>query len=115
MKQVFKIALVLLIPFVLGLVIGLTVSVPRNGHLLNDVEYCNYNTLPYKTQLIDALENYYMCAHNIYETQIDSTGDTFDETDEGVEYWKTYYRVDSLLNLESYGGGDTSSPPYDWE
>lgn len=114
MKKTIKTTAILIITFIMGLIIGLNSIMSKHVHALNDIEYANYKTLTYKIALINALKDYYVCAHNIYTTKVDSTGDTFDCTDQGVEYWNAWDRVDSLLNLESIGDTDNGAP-YDWE
>lgn len=44
-------------------------------------------------------ENFRQLSKDIYINQVDSTGDGFDETDKGVDFWRTYEKIDTLNRL----------------
>lgn len=43
-------------------------------------------------------ENFRQLSKDIYINQVDSTGDGFDETDKGVDFWNIYERIDTLVH-----------------
>jgi len=50
-----------------------------------------------KDAIIKAYEQFRTTAIDIYLTEVDSTGDGFDETDKGVDFWTQSADIDSLL------------------
>ena len=54
--------------------------------------------LKHKNELINAYEEFRKTAILIYVTQVDSTGDGFDESDDGVDFWYKSARIDSIGN-----------------
>lgn len=69
----------------------------------SSIEKANYNTLPYKIELIEAYNSY----NKDCETLLDSIAskdnsfmDTTGETDTYCNYMKSREKLDSLINLE---------------
>lgn len=48
-------------------------------------------------QIIRAYESFRNIAIDVYINQVDSTGDGFDESDKGVDFWNKSADIDSLL------------------
>lgn len=66
-------------------------------HVLNDLEYANYNTLDYKIELIEAYNEYY----RVTETMLDSISVKYDWVDEAPsEYYDARDKLDYLWSLE---------------
>lgn len=53
-----------------------------------------------KDAIIKAYEQFRTTAIDIYLTEVDSTGDGFDETDKGVDFWTQSADIDSLLRKD---------------
>lgn len=53
-----------------------------------------------KDAIIKAYEQFRTTAIDIYLTEVDSTGDGFDETDKGVDFWTQSADIDSLLKKD---------------
>ena len=51
-------------------------------------------------KLIEKYKQFENISVQIYINQVDSTGDTFDECDDGVLFWNTLSEIDSLKNLK---------------
>ena len=51
-------------------------------------------------KLIEKYKQFEDISVQIYINQVDSTGDTFDECDDGVLFWNTLSEIDSLKNLK---------------
>lgn len=51
-------------------------------------------------KLIEKYKQFEEISVQIYINQVDSTGDTFDECDDGVLFWNTLSEIDSLKNLK---------------
>ena len=51
-------------------------------------------------KLIEKYKQFEDISVQIYINQVDSTGDTFDECDDGVLFWNTLSKIDSLKNLK---------------
>lgn len=51
-------------------------------------------------KLIEKYKQFEDIAVQIYINQVDSTGDTFDGSDDGVLFWNTLSEIDSLKNLK---------------
>lgn len=74
-------------------------------HVLNDLEYANYNTLSYKIEIIEAYNEYY----RVTETMLDSISIKYDWVDEAPsEYYDARDRLDYLWSLEDDGDPTTN-------
>lgn len=51
-----------------------------------------------KNELIKAYERFRFVALQIYVSEVDNTGDTYDSSDKGVEFWHSNNRIDSIAN-----------------
>ena len=51
-------------------------------------------------KLIEKYKQFENISVQIYINQVDSTGDTFDASDDGVLFWNTLSEIDSLKNLK---------------
>lgn len=51
-------------------------------------------------KLIEKYKKFEEISVQIYINQVDSTGDTFDGSDDGVLFWNTLSEIDSLKNLK---------------
>ena len=51
-------------------------------------------------KLIEKYKQFEDISVKIYINQVDSTGDTFDSSDDGVLFWNTLSEIDSLKNLK---------------
>lgn len=51
-------------------------------------------------KLIEKYKKFEDISVQIYINQVDSTGDTFDSSDDGVLFWNTLSEIDSLKNLK---------------
>lgn len=51
-------------------------------------------------KLIEKYKQFEDISVQIYINQVDSTGDTFDSSDDGVLFWNTLSEIDSLKNLK---------------
>lgn len=51
-------------------------------------------------KLIEKYKQFEDISVKIYINQVDSTGDTFDCSDDGVLFWNTLSEIDSLRNLK---------------
>ena len=51
-------------------------------------------------KLIEKYKQFEDISIQIYINQVDSTGDTFDSSDDGVLFWNTLSEIDSLKNLK---------------
>lgn len=51
-------------------------------------------------KLIEKYKQFEDISVQIYINQVDSTGDTFDGSDDGVLFWNTLSEIDSLRNLK---------------
>lgn len=51
-------------------------------------------------KLIEKYKQFEDISVKIYINQVDSTGDTFDGSDDGVLFWNTLSEIDSLKNLK---------------
>ena len=51
-------------------------------------------------KLIEKYKQFEDISIQIYINQVDSTGDTFDGSDDGVLFWNTLSEIDSLKNLK---------------
>ena len=51
-------------------------------------------------KLIEKYKQFEEISVQIYINQVDSTGDTFDSSDDGVLFWNTLSEIDSLKNLK---------------
>ena len=51
-------------------------------------------------KLIEKYKQFEEISVQIYINQVDSTGDEFDESDDGVLFWNTLSEIDSLKNLK---------------
>lgn len=51
-------------------------------------------------KLIEKYKKFEEISVQIYINQVDSTGDTFDSSDDGVLFWNTLSEIDSLKNLK---------------
>lgn len=53
-------------------------------------------------KLIEKYKQFEDISVKIYINQVDSTGDTFDGSDDGVLFWNTLSELDSLKNLKQF-------------
>lgn len=53
-------------------------------------------------KLIEKYKQFEDVSVKIYINQVDSTGDTFDGSDDGVLFWNTLSELDSLKNLKQF-------------
>lgn len=53
-------------------------------------------------KLIEKYKQFEDISVQIYINQVDSTGDTFDGSDDGVLFWNTLSEIDSLRNLKQF-------------
>lgn len=53
-------------------------------------------------KLIEKYKQFEDISVQIYINQVDSTGDTFDSSDDGVLFWNTLSEIDSLRNLKQF-------------
>lgn len=51
-----------------------------------------------QSKIIDAYEEFRTIAVKIYINQVDSTGDGFDESDDGVNFWLSCKKIDDIVN-----------------
>ena len=100
MKRFIKSLILLLIGAVLGIITHIVVVSSCGYKMLTPLEMGNYNTLPYKIELLKAYYNYYDAVENLLDSTNLAEDDTVFETNFGSNYLNTKYRVDSLVNLE---------------
>lgn len=100
MERLIKNTLLLLIGTVLGTITHIMVINLSGAKTLNALEMGNYNTLPYKIELLKAYNNYYDAVENLLDSTNLAEDDTVFETNYGSNYLNQKYRVDSLTNLE---------------
>lgn len=82
---------------VLGIVLAGVAHTKAEQHILNDLEYANYNTLDYKIEIIEAYNEYY----RVTETMLDSISVKYDWVDEAPgEYYDARDKLDYLWSLE---------------
>lgn len=64
----------------------------------NDLQVANYNTLPYKIELIKAYREYYQRT----EVLLDTLENQYDWVDgyDAYDYYEAKAKLDSLINLE---------------
>lgn len=65
----------------------------------NNLQVANYNTLPYKIDLIKAYDGYYKANEALLDT-LDNHYDWVDAFDP-YDYYEAKSKLDSLLNLEA--------------
>lgn len=79
-----------------------TVSKCSNDNTDKDmIEFLRGQAIQHE-MLIKEYENFRQLSKDIYINQVDSTGDGFDETDKGIDFWRAYERIDSLTNTISF-------------
>ena len=52
----------------------------------------------HQQQIIDAYEQFRTIAVKVYINQVDSTGDGFDESDDGVDFWLSCQKIDEIAH-----------------
>lgn len=52
----------------------------------------------HQQQIIDAYEQFRTIAVKVYVNQVDSTGDGFDESDDGVDFWLSCQKIDDITH-----------------
>lgn len=71
------------------------------GNIHNEQDLKEIDTLKLQLSRRDLIINQYeqfrTVAIDIYIDQVDSTGDGFDESDKGVDFWLNNAKIDSLL------------------
>lgn len=93
MKKLFY----LTVGAVLGAALAGVAHTKAEQHILNDLEYANYNTLDYKIQIIEAYNEYYKAT----ETLLDSIHNHYNWLDEApVEYYTARDKLEYLWSLE---------------
>ena len=93
MKKLFY----LTVGAVLGAALAGVAHTKAEQHILNDLEYANYNTLGYKIEIIEAYNVYYKEVETLLDT-ISIHYNWYD--DEPMGYYLARERVDSLWSLE---------------
>ena len=89
----------LLVVSLIGLVLIISPSVvaqcstERNNKRLTEI-------IERQKKLIEKYKQFEDISIQIYINQVDSTGDTFDSSDDGVLFWNTLSEIDSLKNLK---------------
>ena len=68
-------------------------STKRNNKRLTEI-------IEKQKKLIEKYKQFEDISVQIYINQVDSTGDTFDSSDDGVLFWNTLSEIDSLKNLK---------------
>lgn len=100
MKRFIKSFVLILIGAVLGIVTHIVVMSSWGYKMLTPLEMANFNTLPYKVEVIKAYNAYYSAVENLLDSTNLAEDDTVLETDAGSNYLNKKWRVDSLTNLE---------------
>ena len=89
----------LLIATIIGLVLVISpsaiaqYSTERDNKKLTEI-------IERQKKLIEKYKQFEDISIQIYINQVDSTGDTFDGSDDGVLFWNTLSEIDSLKNLK---------------
>ncbi len=52
----------------------------------------------HQQQIIDAYEEFRTIAVKVYVNQVDSTGDGFDESDDGLDFWLSCQKIDDITH-----------------
>lgn len=52
----------------------------------------------HQQQIIDAYEEFRTIAIKVYVNQVDSTGDGFDESDDGIDFWLSCQKIDDTIH-----------------
>ncbi len=97
MKELKEIAMMLVILLV-GILVLFCSAVFSSCSSYHTTEDSLRLELKHKNELINAYEAFRRTAILIYVTQVDSTGDGFNESDDGIEFWHKSARIDSIGN-----------------
>lgn len=100
MKRFIKGLILLLIGAVLGIITHIVVMTSWGYKMLTPLEVANFNTLPYKIEVLSAYDAYYTAVENLLDSTNLEEDDEILETDAGSNYLNQKWRVDSLTNLE---------------
>lgn len=100
MKRLIKSIILLLIGAVLGIITHIVVMSSWGYKMLTPLEMANFNTLPYKVEVIKAYNAYYNAVENLLDSTNLAEDDTVLETNYGSNYLNQKWRIDSLVNLE---------------
>lgn len=100
MKRFIKSLILLLIGAVLGIITHIVVMSSWGYKMLTPLEMANFNTLPYKVEVIKAYNAYYSAVESLLDSTNLAEDDTVLETDAGSNYLNKKWRVDSLINLK---------------
>ena len=92
----------LLVVNLIGLVLIISLSI--NSAIAQCSTECDNKRLTEiierQKKLIEKYKQFEDISVQIYINQVDSTGDTFDGSDDGVLFWNTLSKIDSLKNLK---------------
>lgn len=97
MKELKEIAMMLAIILV-GILVLFCSAIVSSCSSYHTTEDSLRTELKHKNELINAYESFRKTAILIYVTQVDSTGDGFDESDDGIDFWYKSARIDSIGN-----------------
>ena len=97
MKELKEIAMMFAIILV-GILVLFCSAIVSSCSSYHTTEDSLRTELKHKNELINAYEAFRKTAILIYVTQVDSTGDGFDESDDGVDFWYKSARIDSIGN-----------------
>lgn len=100
MKRFIKSLVLLLIGAVLGIITHIVVMSSWGYKMLTPLEMANFNTLPYKVEMLKAYNAYYNAVENLLDSTNLAEDDTVLETDAGSNYLNKKWHVDSLTNIE---------------
>ena len=100
MEKFIKNILLLLIGAVLGTIAHIMVINLSGAKTMSSLEVANYETLPYKIELLKAYNTYYDAVENLLDSTNLAEDDTVLETNYGSNYLNQKWRIDSLVNLE---------------
>lgn len=100
MERFIKNILLLLVGAVLGTITHIMVINLSGAKTMSSLEVANYETLPYKVELLKAYYDYYDSVESLLDSINLEEDDEILETDAGSNYLNQKWRVDSLVNLE---------------
>lgn len=101
MKELKEIAMMLVILLV-GILVLFCSAIFSSCSSYHTTEDSLRLELKHKNELINAYEAFRRTAILIYVTQVDSTGDGFDESDDGIDFWYKSARIDSIGNKSHF-------------
>ena len=98
MKNETKLLVVNLIGLVLIISLSINSAIAQCSTERNDKRLTEI--IERQKKLIEKYKQFEDISIQIYINQVDSTGDTFDSSDDGVLFWNTLSEIDSLKNLK---------------